>query len=618
MEIVELLPTEARCALTRAQQDMDLQARLQQRLAARSAVPQASAAAKDSSLGLSLGGAGGGGAATKSQSGGVLRATLGRTRPSAASASRGAAAKTQTLSGGAASGGGRASPLKTLVHRGRVAKKAARAAAPSKAAELPPQPPSAASKRAGSPSALDEDAEDAATFLGSVGMTKKGLSAMESGNFKYLRRVPGRQLYNLELVAQHEIDRADYLTLSRAGVTHFMLADSTFTPFAVWEREYFIFHQIRKIRFFHIYRQWKSFFQWKTNVAKFRFNTAKRKLSTTLFSMNPDLRSSMSELFTMCCDAAEHNVFDIEDGTVYTIQSFAEAQKLKRMEETQWLKEFNTNIRSTVRKACDNVLDVFLRENNMSADNKMSFMERAALRNFCRWLTKFIRLADLLVSDTLLSLAQTSLADLIGKFKHKLHNCPTKTLATSDDIVLDRETADPMNRPLFSFAVTFTESSTDLQMKPTPDDFMTQLLNVLRKGTECVIGSERIIAHESLLPYTQTALAEQEVEEQYTMMHGDQMGKESFGEDEGAGKGGDAILSRPVLALSIGPVLEKIACEIRDAMKEGFALVDVYNHHFDECVFLFVSFSFSSISPTRRRPPSTLSCAPPLRVRTTR
>ena len=567
----------------------DLQKRLCARLSARAAVPQASAPPVDRALTLNLGGGPlAASVATKSAGGATLRATLGRTRSAAAAAP---AAKTAPRGG---AGSSRAtSPLKSLVDRGRVSKKRAdiaRARAPAAAASkmMPPQPPSAGTKRAGSPTIEEES--DALTFLESIGMTPSQLSAMTSGDFKYLRRIPGRQLYNLELVAQHEIDRTNYLTLSKAGVTHFQMSDSTFTPFSVWQHEYVVFHQIRLIRFFRIYRQWKSFFEWKRNVRSFRFNTAKRKLVTTLFSMNPDLRSSMAELFAMCCDATDRGLFDIKDGTISTMKEFTDAQRAKRTEETEWLEEFNNNIRSCVRKACDNVLDVFLRENNMSADNKMSFMERAALRNFCRWLTKFIRLADLLVSDTLLSMAQTSLDGLLLKVKTKML-CATKTLATNDDIALDRDTADPASRPLFSFSVSFKDGEPELIMSPSSDDFLSRMLSVMRKGCEVVVSSERIIAHESLLPYTQTALAEQEVEEQYTMMHGDSMGKESFGDDDGASGGGQgaAILSRAVLGLSIGPVLEKTAVEIREAMKDAFGKVDDYNHHFDEYRDIFLT-----------------------------
>ena len=49
--------------------------------------------------------------------------------------------------------------------------------------------------------------------------------------------------------------------------------------------------------------------------------------------------------------------------------------------------DLSGQVLSTVRVACDEVVDEFLKANNIVANHKMTFMERAALRAECRRLT---------------------------------------------------------------------------------------------------------------------------------------------------------------------------------------------------------------------------------------
>lgn len=140
-------------------------------------------------------------------------------------------------------------------------------------------------------------------------------------------------------------------------------------------------------------------------------------------------------------------------------------QAAKRSHVTGWLQEFSDDVRALVRGACDEVLDGFLGSNGIQADHKMTFMERAALRTECRKLTKYIRLTDFLVRDTLLGLALESTGDVLKWVS--LEHIPPPVIRTSekaaDVIVLGRrkstvveEGGDPNARvPLFRVEVAF-------------------------------------------------------------------------------------------------------------------------------------------------------------------
>lgn len=63
--------------------------------------------------------------------------------------------------------------------------------------------------------------------------------------------------YDLQLISQDKVDKNQYYTISKEGITLHRASDSEFTSLAQWEREYSLFHQISVIPFFRQYRRWK-------------------------------------------------------------------------------------------------------------------------------------------------------------------------------------------------------------------------------------------------------------------------------------------------------------------------------------------------------------------------
>ena len=72
------------------------------------------------------------------------------------------------------------------------------------------------------------------------------------------------------------------------------------------------------------------------------------------------------------------------------------------------LDELSVIVLNSVRSACDEVVDMFLKANNIAANHKMTFMERAALRSECKRLTRFLRMVDIMMNDFLLSMVSDS------------------------------------------------------------------------------------------------------------------------------------------------------------------------------------------------------------------
>jgi dynein heavy chain, axonemal len=169
---------------------------------------------------------------------------------------------------------------------------------------------------------------------------------------------------------------------------------------------------------------------WKNHIRRSKRAASAQHLTDSLFLLNPTLRTALMRLRRLCFDAAEWGLFTCDRTRTYTLESFVALQNEKRVLVTTWLAEFSTDVSALVRSACDDVLDSFLASNSIHADHKMTFMERAALRTACRRLTKFVRLADFLVRDTLLGLALDSTQQLLSFLLPPAAQLPPRVIRT--------------------------------------------------------------------------------------------------------------------------------------------------------------------------------------------
>lgn len=72
----------------------------------------------------------------------------------------------------------------------------------------------------------------------------------------------------------------------------------------------------------------------------------------------------------------------------------------------QRLQSFSQRVHEVIRASLDEVVDDFLSTNGIVADQRMTFMERTSLRAECGRLTRFLRLIDFVVVDTLRDLVR--------------------------------------------------------------------------------------------------------------------------------------------------------------------------------------------------------------------
>lgn len=98
------------------------------------------------------------------------------------------------------------------------------------------------------------------TFLESLNLSTKHEHELfhVPHTFFYLSKANlNTRAYDLQLISQEAIDKNQYYTISKEGLTLHRGSDSEFTSLSQWEREYSLFHQISVIPFFRQYRRWK-------------------------------------------------------------------------------------------------------------------------------------------------------------------------------------------------------------------------------------------------------------------------------------------------------------------------------------------------------------------------
>jgi len=230
------------------------------------------------------------------------------------------------------------------------------------------------------------------------------------------------------------VDKNYYFTLSKEGVTQFRSKVSSFTSLEQWEREYNLFHKIAKISFFRIYKRWKVFTVWRRGLRYNKMALAASFIETHLFLFSQPLRKALLQVRIMTIPLANMGMLSLPEGETFDMDDFVRVQAMVHEELRGKLRDLSANVLTTVRSACDEVVDQFLKANNIAANHKMTFMERAALRAECKKLTRFLRMMDILITDFL----KTMVHDAMEKLAAAVESESLETRVETDD-AMDQE-----------------------------------------------------------------------------------------------------------------------------------------------------------------------------------
>eukprot|EP01039_Chlorochromonas_danica_P005727 gene5727-6311_t len=350
------------------------------------------------------------------------------------------------------------------------------------------------------------------SFIASLSMTQKQLHDLYKvpQTFFYLRvRQPsshgddnsmmGSQLgsvYDLELISLDQVDKNAYFTLSKEGVTQFRHKVSTFTGLAQWEREYRLFHKIANINFFRKYKRWKAFTVWRKNLRQGKMTLASESVEANLFLFSPPLRKALLAVRNMTYPLVSLGMLSLPKNQIFDLEDFVRAQALVHDELRVKLRVLSGSVLTTVRSACDEVVDQFLKINNIAANHKMTFMERAALRAECKKLTRFLRMMDIVMADFLKTMVHDAIFKMVEAVESETLDPRTETSDNADTMKLQQKRdVNGWKTPLFRIVASFkknqqqlSEGEEAIQLFPSFETLIRALDRVINDALD-VVGS---------------------------------------------------------------------------------------------------------------------------------
>ena len=155
------------------------------------------------------------------------------------------------------------------------------------------------------------------------------------------------------------------------------------------------------------------------------------------------------------------------------MEDFVKTQNAVHLTMKGRIETLSAAVLSTVRSACDEVVDEFLKANNIVANHKMTFMERASLRSECRRLTRFLRLVDIMMANFL----KTLMLDTMNKLVAAVESVSLEPRIQSGDAdlkaIAKRRAENKWQTPLFRVVVNFRKDGLALTSYQTGEEAMT-------------------------------------------------------------------------------------------------------------------------------------------------
>ena len=379
------------------------------------------------------------------------------------------------------------------------------------------------------------------------------LSSGYSDDFVYLHPISP---YELRVVGHEEVNPLHYLTMSRSGVTHFHHSESSFTSLSQWEREYFTFQRIRRLRFFQQYPQWKALRVWRRSIRQAKMRRSSRILQHSLDTLNPHLRPALLQVKAMLHRASSWPLFVLGDRRQPTavdahaalqpaapstssrlsiavappsssssasplsfplsLPSLISAQRSQQAWLRCQLSSLSDECRSIVLAACSSDLQHFLQLNGFSSNDdaarRVSHAEKAAHRTKCRKLSHFIRLVDFLCIDHLLSLTQERSVDVLHHLQHassRALSSSNSSAGSSASLSASSTSSSSSSVSLLTVELELSDASSGhcLLFHPSPSEWEAEVVRMVEEGVASAIEQyQQLLYSPTFHAFTKTAI----------------------------------------------------------------------------------------------------------------
>ncbi|TRY65354.1 hypothetical protein DNTS_005929 [Danionella cerebrum] len=283
--------------------------------------------------------------------------------------------------------------------------------------------------------------------------------------------------YNLQIAAYHNVNKADYYTVSSHAVVHYRGSEEDCLSLDRWEQEYQYHCKLLRIPVFALFRKWKAFRVWRSNVRCKKISQCRRSLQENLFFLNESLGPALIDIREMCYHISDMPLCRLDKGHTYSLSEFESAQN-KQLQE--------------------------------STSEKMTYTQQANKSYHCKRLTCFIRLVDYLIVNTTHTLVVNSVQKLLRVFQEHLSHTPSLTLIQSwacretikdTDAKGEEQSSSPPHQPLL-----ITEMSLDthcLSYQPSVDDFQESVTEIIGRFESTALSLETLVQDKHFNSFTQ-------------------------------------------------------------------------------------------------------------------
>lgn len=147
-----------------------------------------------------------------------------------------------------------------------------------------------------------------------------------------------------------KVDKHEYYTVSRHGITYWSDTENHFSQLNEWLEDYEKYKKLTKLNFFGNYRFAKAFCQWRQNVKRAKYETAKQMLAASLFLAMPRLAKALLYMREQYEQLIHFRYFDVSVCENWHLPYFVETQLTTYEQVRDLLFNLNKKMREVLCK----------------------------------------------------------------------------------------------------------------------------------------------------------------------------------------------------------------------------------------------------------------------------
>ncbi|XP_028810647.1 dynein heavy chain 6, axonemal isoform X2 [Denticeps clupeoides] len=336
--------------------------------------------------------------------------------------------------------------------------------------------------------------------------------------------------YNLRIVKFEHVDKSHYYTISPSGIIHYCNGQMDFLLLHRWEQEYRYHCSLLRLPTFAQYRKWKAFWVWRSNIRSKKISQCRHSLKQELFIANECLSPALTDIREMCCRVSDMGLCFIEENHTYTLEEFQRTQYKVLNEVSSRLEEFRELVKEVVGTACHSAMleagyniEDYTKEAGLENSprpklldegplKQMPHMARILKKAHCRHLTRFIRLVDYLIANTMHLLVVNSINKLLSMLEEQVRCTPPDTLIhswTRTEATDKESSAEIPLVPMFTSELKLEKHT--LSFQPSLDDFEEHIAEIISCFQQTVLALKPLVPDSYFNAITQPAISSENI-----------------------------------------------------------------------------------------------------------